>query len=211
MGGFGSGRNYSYSSKAKTSDYRFVDIRRWQRDGMLSKRHFDWSWHRNGERVASITVKVAENAITLQYRIKRNGEWQDVDCKIKLSKTACNLGGSRQWFICPCCNRRAAIIYIGKVPACRKCYRLSYSSQHESHLERQIRKLDKIRDQLRWPAGFLNGESGKPKGMHWKTYNSLYQQQATLSNQAESYVDAQLGLINKGMERVTKSISKRIT
>ncbi|WP_297573173.1 hypothetical protein [uncultured Deefgea sp.] len=95
MGGIGSGW-HSHSGKAKTQNYRYVDIRRWQRDGLLTGSGFDWSWTRNAERIASISAIVAENAITLQYRIKRDGEWQDVNCKIRLGTSACNLGEQTQ-------------------------------------------------------------------------------------------------------------------
>jgi hypothetical protein len=49
MGGFGSGRGQS--GKDTTSDYRALDVRRLQRDGLLTPgRSFGWNWTRNGER-----------------------------------------------------------------------------------------------------------------------------------------------------------------
>lgn len=209
MGGIGSGRHFYFGGKAKTSDYRFVDIRRWQRDGMLVRPSFTWSWFRHGERIASIAAMVTKSVITLQYRIKRNGEWHDVDCKVRLGTTGCNLGGARTWFICPCCGRRVAILYIGKVPACRKCYQLSYPSQCETSNDRQIRRLDNIRERLGWEAGFMNGEGGKPKGMHWKTYHRLYRQQMQLTAQATDYIEQKFSLLNKGLDKVARAMAQR--
>jgi hypothetical protein len=34
-------------------------------------------------------------------------------------------------------------------------------------------RADKLRKRLGWEAGILNGDGGKPKGMHWKTYQRL--------------------------------------
>jgi hypothetical protein len=50
---------------------------------------------------------------------------------------------------------------------CRHCYRLKYSSQLETDLERAQRKRDKLRERL--------GEKEwlKPKGMHQKTFDRL--------------------------------------
>lgn len=209
MGGIGSGRHFYFGGKAKTSDYRLVDIRRWQRDGLLNGSAFTWSWFRDGQSVASIYVKATERAIKLQYRIKRDGDWQDVNSEIGISKTACHLGGARSWFICPCCGRKAAILYIGKVPACRKCYQLCYDSQSESTLDRQIRQLDKLRAQLGWPAGFLNGEGGKPKGMHWSTYNRLYNQHTQLAAQAERHFDEAFNIVTQHADKAMAAYKKR--
>ncbi len=56
MGGWGSGS--WQSGKDTTSDYRALDVRRLQRDGLLIPgRSFGWSWTRDGETVASIQVR----------------------------------------------------------------------------------------------------------------------------------------------------------
>ena len=36
MGGGGSGRYWHYGAKNTTGDYRSIDVRRWQRDGLLA-------------------------------------------------------------------------------------------------------------------------------------------------------------------------------
>ncbi len=55
MGGWGSGRGQS--GRDTTSDYRALDVRRLQRDGLLTPgRSFGWNWTRDGETVASIQV-----------------------------------------------------------------------------------------------------------------------------------------------------------
>lgn len=49
-------------------------------------------------------------------------------------QTACHFGGSRSWFECPACGKRAARLFFrGNRFACRKCSRLVYSSSYASH------------------------------------------------------------------------------
>jgi hypothetical protein len=49
--------------------------------------------------------------------------------RIETNTTPCNFGGTRSWFICPRCKKRAGTLY--KPPTkdellCRKCHNLSY-------------------------------------------------------------------------------------
>lgn len=57
---------------------------------------------------------------------------------------------------------------------CRQCYQLAYPSQREDAGDRAARRAHRIRDRLGWPGGVLEGGGwGKPKGMHWRTYERL--------------------------------------
>lgn len=100
-------------------------------------------------------------------------EWEDQNYTIKLERTPCHYGRSRIWFRCPCCYRRIAKLYGGKIFACRHCHDLTYQSQRENDLDRLARKSEKIRERLGWELGILNCHGGKPKGMHWKTFYGL--------------------------------------
>ena len=93
-------------------------------------------------------------------------------CLALLDWTACTYGGYRVWFLCPDCGRRVALLYlpISGRARCRRCLNLDYDSQRESKEDRAIRRYNKIRRQLGWKPGFLNGEGGKPRGMHWRTF-----------------------------------------
>jgi hypothetical protein len=143
MGGFGSGRQ---GWKATTSDMRTLDIRKLQRDGLLTP---------------------GQAFVVLQV----GGVWQSVKC----TWTPCNFGGRRAWFVCPAmgCGRRVAILYGGSIFACRHCYRLAYPSQRETDVDRAMRRADAIRRRLGWEPGILNGDGGKPKGMHWRTFERM--------------------------------------
>ncbi|MFO1371429.1 MAG: hypothetical protein U1F42_03225 [Candidatus Competibacteraceae bacterium] len=177
MGGCGSGRHWHFGAKDTTDDYRVLDVRRWQREGYLEPgRWFGWQWTRDGETVASIQVRAESDRVILSYRHQSGGgEWKSEEYPVYLDRTPCTYGDVRAWFRCPArgCGRRVAILYGGAIFACRRCYRLAYPSQREASHERATRRADKIRARLGWEPGILNGEDGKPKGMHWRTYERL--------------------------------------
>lgn len=112
----------------------------------------------------------------LNYKSRSNGdEWQEMKYPVYLSWTPCNYGGQRAWWLCPAvgCRRRVAVLYGGSVYACRHCHRLAYRTQRENAGDRAGSKADKLRDRLGWEAGILNGNGGKPKAMHWQTFDRL--------------------------------------
>ncbi len=134
MGGFGSGR--WQSGKSTTSDCRSLDVRRLQRDGLLTpEQSFGWNWTRNGDTMASIQIKTEPARVTLNYRHRRTGDWKQLNYPVYLDWTGCNLGGRRPWFLCPgtSCGRRVALLYISGngIFACRHCCNLAYESQRE--------------------------------------------------------------------------------
>lgn len=178
MGGIGSGRHWRFDAKDTVEDFRSIDVRRWQRDGLLNPgQWFGWNWSRDGETVASIRVEVEAGSVVLKYRHRRNGEeWQGVEYPVRIAQTSCRYGGTRSWFICPAagCGRRVAILYMGgRHFACRHCYRLAYESQREVDYDRKLRKAQKIRRKLGGSESTFDPFPEKPKGMHWRTYERL--------------------------------------
>ena len=177
MGGIGSGNRWRYGTKSTTDQFRSIDVRRWKRDGLLAPdQHFGWQWTQWGEVTASIFVSTEPHRVHIQYRHRSFGEdWQDENYPVYLDWTPCNFGGQRPWFLCPAigCDRRAAILYGGRIFACRQCYRLVYQSQRESWDDRAARRADRIRDRLGWEGGILSGKGWRPKGMHRNTYERL--------------------------------------
>ena len=177
MGGIGSGRHYHWSAKNTVSSYRNIDVRRWARDGLLEPgRRFGWQWTIDGEKVASIQAQVEHGQVRLIYRSRDYGdEWESHDYPVRLRLQPCHYGGYRQWFACPAqgCGRRVAKLYGGRIFACRRCYQLSYPSQHEAGFQRAQRRADTIRERLGWECGWDSWNGTKPKGMHWRTYHKL--------------------------------------
>ncbi|EKD97524.1 MAG: hypothetical protein ACD_23C00881G0001, partial [uncultured bacterium] len=94
-----------------------------------------------------------------------------------------------------------AVLYApGRYFACRKCYGLGYATQKEGAGDRASTKADKIRKRLGWQVGFLNGDGGKPKGMHWKTYLRLKSQHDALIQISLQDMARQLGFLHKLMD-----------
>lgn len=177
MGGSGSGR---MAFKSTTDDMRSLDIRRIVRAGRLREGHaFNWQWIRSadGTVLASIRIEVLNRgSVYLFYKQRGNGEdWREVGFAVGLDWTGCNYGAERPWWRCPArgCGRRVAVLYGGAIFACRHCHKLAFPSQRETPFDRAIRKAEKNRAVLGWPAGIANGAGPKPKGMHWKTYRRL--------------------------------------
>lgn len=203
MGGFGSGR---YGGKDCTGDMRQVDVRRLHRDGYLRPgMGYNWQWSRHGKTEASINLTVKAEHVTFTYRHQtRGGPWHDVYCVAWLDRTPCTYGGTRAWWLCPTCGKRCAILYIGKTPACRHCYRLAYRSERETTSDRATRQVNKLRDRLDWEPGFLNGNGPKPKGMHWRTFYRLQAQHDAYMQQTLAGVAQMLGRLNAKLGAVRR-------
>ncbi len=135
----------------------------------------------------NIIYTMHENTMILNFRWQSywDEDWQSVEQTIWFSRTHCNYGGQRKWFLCPHCNKRVAILYGADVRfLCRHCYRLPYASQGENYFDRMERKANKINLQLD-PDGLDDDYYNKPKGMHWKTFNRLISVNNTLQEAIE--------------------------
>jgi hypothetical protein len=159
-----------------------IDVRQWHREGRLNPgQRFSWSWRRGGEPAGSITVRVEPAAVVLSYRCgSGSGGWKSVQQRVPISVTACHLDGQRPWFVCSVysnghyCGRRAAILYCaGEMFACRRCYGLSYASQHQAALHRGLEQARKISMRLGGGADLLEPFPPKPKGMQRRTFQRL--------------------------------------
>lgn len=174
MGGFGSGRKWG---KTTTDEMWRLDVRCLARRGLLKPgKAFGWHWQSNGETVASINLTMGVDQVWLQYKLReRGGEWENMCYPVALEMTACHMGGERVWWRCPTvdCVRRVAVLYGGRLYACRHCLRLAYRCQREVDYDRATRRADALRDKLGWSAGILSGSGKKPKGMHWSTFERL--------------------------------------
>lgn len=197
MGGRGSGRRSSYGGKDTTDDSLPLDIRRLARDGVLAPGgSFSWQWMTNGRLTASIQIKSEHSSVTLSYRFTPAGRpFEDIAQTVQLQATSCTFGGTRQWFACPSCNRRVAIIYgAGRLFSCRRCKGLSYGTQTENADDRALRRANRIRKHLGWVPGVIHGHGPKPAGMHWLTFERLCYQHDALAHVSITGMAARMGL-----------------
>lgn len=188
--------------KLKTTDCCWIDIREMKRDGLLELLRFDgeFQWHLAGfERPVSFTA--AGNGIMICHRDRLNC-W--IEYLIPVEHTDCHIKGSRPWFSCPECGRRAALLYsklAGKF-ACRKCQRLAYPSQSEAVGDRAHRAANNIRRRLGWKVGTANPEGDKPKWMHWSTFEKLHTRHAKAAQAAWMDTARGLGMIPRKLPRL---------
>lgn len=164
---YGAGRP---GHRARAENLQRVDIRLWHRGGYLVEgRWFSWAWNRGGEPAGSVGVRVHDpHALKLEYMVGEEGARRDGSQTIRLAHTACGFGGSRPWFRCPVCQRRAGVLFMrsGRF-ACRTCQRVSYASQSGDVIDALWRRQAKIERRL--------GEHWRrPKGMRHRTYDRLF-------------------------------------
>jgi hypothetical protein len=183
MGGYGSGRRRA--RRTTTSSYCPLDVRRWQREWLLSPSwYLSFQWSHDRKLVGSINVRTETGHVILAYKHRSNDEsWQRMEYPVSISWTACHYGGARAWFICPVpgCKRRVAILYIGLGVACRHCFQLAYDSQRESASNRATRRAQRIRMRLGGSANMFLPFPVKPRGMHLITYERLRREEAETS------------------------------
>ena len=198
MGGRGSGRCSSYCGKPETNDSMPLDIRKLARAGVLMPGlSFSWQWLVNDRQVAGISIRVDwHHSLVLAYRVKSTGEL--VEQRVHTQTSACHLGGERRWFTCPRCNKRVAVLYApGKYFACRNCYGLGYTTQKEGAGDRAASRAEKLRKRLGWEAGILNGNGGRPKGMHLTTYEQLERRHDELVQVSLHDIALKFGFLHK--------------
>lgn len=201
MGGYFSGRRDRSGTKRTADSCRQLDVRRWQREGLLEAgTRFGWSWTREGKQVANVGVLVLADRLTLQYRYRENGgEWESVDEPVTLAWTRCNYGGRRAWFVCPGvkngvpCGRRVAVLYLdGRYFLCRHCYELTYESRREDLDTRLLRKMRAIRERLGGSSDIVSRFPSRPKGVRRQTYCALREEYYRLELAREASFEGQL-------------------
>ena len=200
MGGRGSGRPSGFGGKRDTSSSMPLDIRKITRKGLLVPGNsFSWQWLVCKREVVSINIQVDLQSVMLSYRVKSADEL--VEQRVQTQTSPCNLGGQRQWFTCPRCSKRVAVLYApGRYFACRRCGGLGYATQKEGAGDRASTKADKLRKRLGWEAGIFNGNGGKPNGMHWKTYWRLKSHHDALVQISLYDICHKLGFLHKLLE-----------
>ena len=176
MGGFGSGRWYSWGGKTTTESQHKIDIRWLKKQRCLQHGTMgSLSWSRSGEQTGSIGYRMETGRMILQYSHRASGgEWEPVEQVISFERTPCKYGGTRTWFLCPRCRKRIAVLYgAGKYFFCRHCYKLAYACQQEGKSDRLMRKARKIRRRLGASDNLCEPILFKPKNMHQTTFDRL--------------------------------------
>jgi hypothetical protein len=184
MGGYGSGRS---GWKGVLEYCRSLDVNRFNREGMLRQPGW-WMWRwcdEDGNQTASIGVGYAVEGLELQYTVNPGtDEAERLHYRVRVTWTPCTYGGERPWFVCPntYCGRRVGKLYLrSRYFVCRHCTGAAYASQNETREDRLMRKAWKIRRRLGASTDLTSTIWRKPKGMHWRTFERLRDDEAAAS------------------------------
>lgn len=173
MGGYGSGRRQD--AKRTTESQHRIDIRWLKRTGLLRAGVVgSISWTCVGKESGQAAFRVKGDRLLLEHPVElTGGRSYHIQEIIPFAWTPCSVGGERQWFLCPGCCRRVAVVYCIGHFRCRHCHDLTYGSQQESRADRLIRRARSIRRRLGGSGNLDDPFPEKPKNMHWNTYRRL--------------------------------------
>jgi hypothetical protein len=199
MGGTGSGTWYRWNKKAAVEDCRALDINRMvnlgaMQSGTIQSGTWQWKDGHTGEVTSSVgyvanTLDKNDAFLRLYYTVTDTGE--KFDYKIRLEATQPHYGGLRWWFVCPYGHGRTTKLFRpcgGKKYASRHAYRLSYASQSENETNRAIRRMWKLKNKIGGERYFI-----KPKGMHRRTHQRIYEEIDVLEYQIDRYIMQRFG------------------
>ena len=123
-----------------------------------------------------------KNNDTDSLQMRYNHKGKPYSYNINLSRTACNYGGYRHWWLCPNCSKRTSVLYCAGLYVCRHCIGANYGSQLQQPIDRIYSKMNAIRARLGWSVGIINGIGSKPRYMNHRTYERLLNEYEQLTD-----------------------------
>lgn len=107
---------------------------------------------------------------------------------VHLDRCRCRFGGTRAYFIAPCCSRRTlrlAVLEDGL--RCGTCGSITWKSRREHELHRLIRKANKIADRLGCDD-WMETPSRRPLHMRQATFEKLKRERAAIAGQINQHL-----------------------
>lgn len=153
------------------------------RKGQVTSGNICWQypWKEKRDEIYFLSDLTEEEVfIRLEYRAGvKDNEGEVISQKYPLTKTRCNYGGERYWFICSVrkngvyCGKRVAKLYIGAGShyfACRGCYGLTYASRIQGY-SYNLRNLEEYKKMIkRW---YYNGKITRKYLQYIKMQNAI--------------------------------------
>lgn len=194
MGGCGSGRWFRSRKRLTTDDLPRIDIRNIKKQGNLHPNYPGIiSWTIDDPIAGPLSFETHRGWLSVKYLSTIHGRKTEHNLDIEFDSTPCHFGGNRYWFLCPCCKTRITTVYkLNNVYRCRHCHNLTFRSQNESELDRQIRKSHKLRQQLCGPESLYEPVEQKPKNMHHSTFKRLAKEERAASQAAINAIDEKM-------------------
>ncbi len=174
MGGFGSGHHYRRSASQCCEDTLRLNVSDFTKKGCFKDNTQGYvTWSVNDVTQNKLAFFYHQDALHLTYTVKSSSaltEPRNVEQKIYVSRTPCHYGGLRTWFVCGCCKKRAAKLFLVHTHFyCRRCQKLPYKSQQMSKVDRLYARKHELG--AKTFSFYEHGEGwGKPKGQHWTTF-----------------------------------------
>jgi hypothetical protein len=165
--------------KALVDQYLSLDVRRWQRLGLLTPvRGRPVAWRNPaGVVVLTLMMDVSREAVTLRSSDGAGGPtWRWYEDVIPIERRYFgHQGHKRPWWRCPFYDRLVALLYGAMLGfRCRRCYRLAYPSQYQPWAVRALARAQRLRRRLSPLPGAPGAPlPGRPRGMHTLTYYRL--------------------------------------
>ena len=158
---------------ATVDDYPRIDIRDMKRRGTLEPgKSGALSWACGERLIDTVSYECHRDRLELINYSERHA--------VRFETTPCHYGGKRQWFLCPGCTRRVAVLCgVGGSFLCRHCHRLPYLSQNLTRLRRLIRRRQHIESRI-----FEDGAGmRRRKGLHTQTFARELARYLTIAGQ----------------------------
>lgn len=184
-------------SKALTSQRMKLDIRTMQDDTLAPwTHHHQW---KNGT-TAVLRFKRSKKTATIELSVPGKEMHQTT---VALDTTPQHFGGSRAWWVCPCCEKRAGLLYWQSWRwQCRNCAELVHPSTRQSESSSAYSRVNRVRRKLGWHGGLLSPAAGRPRGMHHTTYARLLKELAEAEVAAVGAGDANIERLSKRIKRI---------
>lgn len=147
------------------------------RPGSTCRASIRWAVVYSGEERAAgvITAHLCGESYG-RLELEVDGHWQE----IALESQPRHFGGRQWYFVCPKLHRLVSVLWRpngASTFASRQAWgrSVAYASQFETWHDRAITRARHLRRELGgedWQLSYGETMSGKPKGMHWRTYES---------------------------------------
>jgi hypothetical protein len=163
MGGLGSG-GHNNKGRAQVEAHYRLDASQLKRMGTFAEGYdgrLTWQ-DADGTPGPSVRVLGGSDSIQIEYVAKQpDGSY----------------GGAQTYFGCPRCATRVKRLYIGSARfLCRHCLGLVFTSSQERSVDRAFRRMRKLRRRVGANTGLEDPIGPKPKGMHQRTFDRLFNQ-----------------------------------
>ena len=122
-----------------------------------------------------------------------------VRSEVFIERRPCRFGGSRAYFVAPCCNRRVLrLAALDTGLQCARCGSVTWRSRREQPVHRAIRKADKLATQLGCES-WRDRPNERPKHMRLATFELLQLKQRQLVATINGHIRGQI--VRRGLLR----------